>query len=62
MSKHSPTPLIHLDVLRQAQDETSVSFGLLEDAEDISAHRLRAAEQNLAFADVVLALQQCEKL
>lgn len=40
----------------------AVSFSLLEDADDISAHRARAGEQSLDFADVVLSLQQRGKL
>ena len=40
----------------------AVSLTLLEDAEDISAHRTRALEESLDFADVVVSLQQRGKL
>ena len=40
----------------------AVSYSLLEDAEDISAHRARSSEDSLDFADVVLSLQQRGKL
>ena len=40
----------------------AVSLTLLEDAEDISAHRKRALEESLDFADVVVSLQQRGKL
>jgi plasmid stability protein len=40
----------------------AVSLTLLEDAEDISAHRARALEESLDFADVVVSLQQRGKL
>ena len=40
----------------------AVSLTLLEDAEDISAHRARSVEESLDFADVVVSLQQRGKL
>ena len=40
----------------------AVNASLSEDAEDIQAHRERAAETSLDFADVVLALKSSGKI